>query len=203
MNHPPASRSGCGLLKFLGLLGILASLGFSPSLHLDPGISLAEQFGHRQAIVAAQAVGFLPGAVVRFVAAGGNDAVPGAFVAGIAPMVTCKTPSRILCAGCFDIMISFSLGYEASDYRGLRRHQRSTGSREAQPSGKAKGQGSRRETALAALPAWQVIHTCRSQGHWSGAEGERGRQSITKPLPENAGGDVASKAGKSKGRQEQ
>src|SRR5579862_9500112 len=44
-----------------------------------------EQLGHRQQVVRIEAVGLLPAILALLVAAAGDDAVPGAFLAGIAP----------------------------------------------------------------------------------------------------------------------
>src|SRR5205814_774865 len=52
----------------------------------DPGVGLVKQLGHGQQIVEAQTVGFLPSVVhALLVAAAGNDAVPAALVAMVAP----------------------------------------------------------------------------------------------------------------------
>ena len=78
--RPPASGSGgCGLL------GFLAGLGIGLLLVHDPGVSQVEQLGHREQVVEAEAVGFLPGLVALLVAAAGRDAVPVALLAVIAP----------------------------------------------------------------------------------------------------------------------
>ena len=50
----------------------------------DPGVGQVEQLGHRQQVVEAEAVG-LPPSVFLLVAAAGNDAVPVALLAVIAP----------------------------------------------------------------------------------------------------------------------
>src|SRR5581483_10925583 len=67
------------------LLGFLAGLGVGLLLVHDPGVGQVEQLGHRQQVVEAQAVGFLPAVVALLVAAGGIDAVPVALVAVVAP----------------------------------------------------------------------------------------------------------------------
>src|SRR5271155_176729 len=78
-NRPPASASGgC-------LLGFLAGLGVGLLLVHDPAMGQVEQLGHRQQVVEAEAVGFLPGIVALLVAAGGNDAVPVASLAVVSP----------------------------------------------------------------------------------------------------------------------
>ena len=128
MNPPPASRSGRSLFDFLGFLSLSAGFGFGPSLHLDPSVSLADQFGHRQAIVAIEAIGFLPIAVVGLVAAGGNDAVQLPLSPVLRQIVTCKAPSRILCAGLDMMLVSF-FWFQAPTIGALRKrpHRRLAG----------------------------------------------------------------------------
>src|SRR5579871_4154406 len=67
------------------LLGFLAGFGIGLLLVHDPGVRQVEQLGHRQQIVEAEAVAFLPGILALLVAAAGNDAVPVALVAVVAP----------------------------------------------------------------------------------------------------------------------
>ena len=67
------------------LRGFLAGLGVGLLLLSDPGVGLVKQLGHRQQVVEVEAVGFSPGVIALLVAAAGSDAVPGAFLAGIAP----------------------------------------------------------------------------------------------------------------------
>ena len=64
--------------------GFLAAFGISLLLTHDPGVGLVEQLGHSEQVVEAEAVGFFPG-IILLVAAAGNDAVPGAFVALVLP----------------------------------------------------------------------------------------------------------------------
>jgi hypothetical protein len=75
-------------LVYVGLDVILTSvqtaLGIGLLLVHDPGVSQVEQFGHRQEIVEAKAVGLLPG-VFLLVAAAGYDAVPVAPFAVVSP----------------------------------------------------------------------------------------------------------------------
>src|SRR5271154_4313028 len=66
-------------------MGFFAALRVSLLLVHDPGVSEVEQFCHRQQVVRIEAVGFLPGVLALLIAAAGSDAVPGAFVAAIAP----------------------------------------------------------------------------------------------------------------------
>ncbi len=64
-------------------------------------------------------------------------------------IVTCRTPMRILCAGC-DMMISFSLSFRPH-HGALRHAQRTRLSRELSATVKRKAEGFRlRKAALAA-----------------------------------------------------
>lgn len=79
VNRHAGIRSGCRLL------GFFAGLRVGLLLVHDPGVGEVEQLGHREQVVEAEAVGFLPGIVAVLVAAAWNDAVPVALLAAIAP----------------------------------------------------------------------------------------------------------------------
>src|SRR5258708_1414595 len=94
---------------------------------------------------------------------------------GLRQIVTCKTPMRNLCAG-FDMMISFLIEFSASTIEALQAQQEAAGEgrRKAECTGQAKCRGSRRETALAALPARRLLQGAVSQGHGGGGIGVKG-----------------------------
>ena len=124
MEPPAGIRFRLLPARILCAFRLAAGLGVGLSLDLDPGVSLADQLGHRQQVVEAEAVGFLPGVVALLVAAGWDMTL---YQLPLSPVlrqiVTCRTPSRILCAG-FDMMILLSLWFPAPTIEGLTRATR-------------------------------------------------------------------------------
>src|ERR1700722_19644653 len=131
---PPGCGDGSGGRGSV-LLGLLVSL----LLVHDPGVGQVEELGHRQQVVEAQAVGFLPGLIALLVAAGGIDAVPVALYAVTAPDGDLQDAhADFVCGFRHDDLLLLSCRHRSSGPYGTPKEPASDGSVSARSSERPK-----------------------------------------------------------------